>query len=376
MGRRHVALFLPSLAGGGAERMLLHLARGFAEREFRVDLVLARAEGPYLDEIPDDVQLVELEAGKAPGYAALGSLRPLAGYLRHADPAALLSAMSRVNVVAIGAALLARTDARVVVSERNHLSSWVVETDEFGVRALPWLVRFAYPRADGIVPISKGVADDLAATAHLDRDAMTTVYNPVVVPEIEERAAEPVDHEWFADDGPSVVLGVGSLSTQKDFPTLVRAFANVREERDVRLVILGEGDQRERIESVAVEEGVEQDVWLPGFVDNPYRYMRRADVFALSSAWEGFGNVVVEAMACGTPVVSTDCPSGPGEILEGGKIGPLVQVGDDAALADAITSVLADPPPAELLRDRADDFRYDVIADQYLDVLCPGWDES
>jgi glycosyltransferase involved in cell wall biosynthesis len=386
---RHLALFLPSLAGGGAERMFLHLARGFVERGHRVDLVLSRAEGPYVDEIPDGVQMVDLDAGKAPGYGAMGSLRPLARYLRDGRPDALLSAMSRVNVVAVLAARLARVDARVVVSERNHLSSWVENNDEIGTRVLPSLVRATYPLADGVVPISEGVADDLAATAGLDRESMTVVYNPVVVPEIAERAAAPVDHEWFhqseevdgdgGDDGdgsgdgasPAVVIGVGSLSTQKDFPTLVRAFARLRGGRDVRLVILGEGDERDRIEEVATEAGVYDDVWLPGFVDNPYRYVRRADVFALSSAWEGFGNVIVEALACGTPVVSTDCPSGPAEILQDGRLGPLVPVGDANALAEVIGETLDDPPRAERLRERADDFRYDAIADRYLDVLVP-----
>jgi len=372
MSRRRVALVLPSLAGGGAERMFVHLARGFEERGLAVDLVLARAEGPYVDEVPDGVQIVDLEAGKAPGYAALGFLRPLARYLRETRPDAVLSAMSRVNVVVLLAAKLARTDARVVVSERNHLSSYVAKTDETGVRVLPALVRATYPLADGVVPISEGVADDLAATAGLDREAMTVVYNPVVVPEIAERAAEPVDHEWVGEGGPEVVLGVGSLSTQKDFPTLLRAFDRLREDRDVRLVVLGEGSERERIESLAESLGVSEDVWLPGFVDNPFRYMKRADVFALSSEWEGFGNVVVEAMACGTPVVSTDCPSGPAEILADGEYGPLVPVGDDAALADATAATLDDPLPPETLEGRADDFAYDTIAGEYLDVLFPG----
>jgi len=366
---RRIAVFLPNLAGGGAERMMLHLARGFVERGYRVDLVLARAEGPYMDEIPDGVDLVTLDAGKAPGYAAMGSLRPLVGYLRRHDPDALLSAMSRINVVAILAATIARTDTRLVVSERNHLSSYVRQTDETGVRALPWLVGLAYPVTDGIIPISNGVADDLAGTAGPDRDSMDVVYNPVVIPEISDRAAEPVDHEWFGSGEPAVVLGVGSLSRQKDFPTLVRAFARLRQQRETRLVVLGEGSERERVEAVAESEGVADEVWMPGFVDNPYRYMQRADVFALSSAWEGFGNVVVEAMACGTPVVSTDCPSGPAEILDDGTYGPLVPVGDDAALADAVGSVLEDPPAESLLTDRAAQFRYDVIADQYLDVL-------
>jgi glycosyltransferase involved in cell wall biosynthesis len=349
--------------------MMLHLARGFRERGYHVDLVLARAEGPYLDEVPAGVELVELNAAKAPGYAAIGSLRPLVGYLRSRTPDALLSAMSRINIVSLLAGMIARTDTTVVVSERNHLSSYVAKTNEAGVRLLPWLVRLLYPRADGIVPISNGVADDLATTASLPLDGMTVIYNPVVIPEIEKKAAEPIDHDWFTLDGSEVIIGVGALSRQKGFPTLVRGFAHLRERRNARLVILGEGDDRDRIESVARNEGVADDVWLPGFVNNPYKFMRDADVFALSSEWEGFGNVMVEAMACGTPVVATNCPSGPAEILSNGKYGPLVPVGDHMALAQAIETLLENSPPKSCLWERANDFRYDVIADRYLDVL-------
>lgn len=175
--------------------MMLHLARGFLERGLEVDLVLSRIEGPYVDDIPDCVRVVGLDAGKAPGYAALGSLLPLRSYLNDARPDALLSAMSRVNVVAVAATRLSSTRPRVVVSERNHLSSYVAGSDRPGMRALPLLVHAAYPFADAVVPNSEGVADDLAATARLDRTSMTVINNPTVAPEIAEQAAEPVNHE-------------------------------------------------------------------------------------------------------------------------------------------------------------------------------------
>lgn len=366
-----IALFLPNLAGGGAERMFLHLSRGFVEQGYDTDLVLSRMEGPYLEEVPDSVRVVELDAGKMPGYGALGSVRPLREYLNKTCPSALLSAMARVNVVAILAAHLARTSPRVVVSERNHLSSYVAQTDEFGIRSLPWLVRLAYPHADEIIPISEGVADDLTTTANLDRDRMSVIYNPVVTPEITAKASKPIDHEWFRDPNLEVVLGVGSLSTQKDFPTLVRAVARVREELDTKLVVLGEGNQRETVRKAAESAEITDHVHLPGFKPNPYAYMAQADLFALSSRWEGFGNVLVEAMACGTPVVSTDCPSGPAEILCDGEFGPLVQVGREDELADAILATIDNPPSSERLRRRADDFSYKIISKKYIRVLFP-----
>lgn len=366
-----IAVFLPSLAGGGAERMMLNLARGVTEHGYRVELVLSRAEGPYLADVPPGVQLVDLEAGKTPGYAAIGSLLPLRQYLRRTRPDVLLSAMSRINVVAVLAARFSSATPRVVVSERNHLSSYVEGSDEFGVWTLPWLVRASYPFADAVVPNSRGVADDLSETAGIDRESMTVVNNPTVTPEIADRATEPVDDEWFDTGGPPVVLGVGSFSPQKDFTTLVDAFARVSDDRDARLVILGEGETESRVEQRVREHGLGDRVQFPGFVDNPYRYMSRADVFVLSSRWEGFPNALIEALACGAPVVATDCPSGPAEILSDGVYGSLVPVGDSEAMAAAVCDVLDDTHDPDRLRDRADEFSYDVIAEQFLEVLLP-----
>ena len=226
-----------------------------------------------------------------------------------------------------------------------------------------------YPRADEIVAVSAGVADDLARVARIPRSRITVIHNPIVTDELLADARAPVDHPWFADGGPPVVLAAGRLTEQKDYPTLLRAFRHARRARELRLVILGEGEERPRLEALARELDVSGDVDFAGFVANPYAFMARASLFVLSSAWEGFGNVVVEAMACGTPVVSTDCPSGPGEILEGGRYGRLVAVGDDEELAAAMLATLEDPPRPELLRERAAAFRADEAALRYLRVI-------
>jgi glycosyltransferase involved in cell wall biosynthesis len=228
-----------------------------------------------------------------------------------------------------------------------------------------------YLKADCIVAVSEGVADDLVSEVGLPRSAIRVIYNPVVTPELAARAEEPLVHPWLVPGSAPVLLAAGRLSAQKDFPTLLRAFARVRAARPARLIILGEGELRAQLEAQAVALGLGEDVQFPGFVENPYAYMRRAGVFVLSSAWEGFGIVLVEAMACGAPVVSTDCPVGPAEILEGGRYGPLVPIGDDGALAHAILSALDCPMDPERLRARAGDFALEKIGRQYLEVLCP-----
>ncbi|MXR50993.1 glycosyltransferase [Halovenus sp. WSH3] len=363
-----ITVFLPGLHGGGAEKMMLDLSSEFVDRGLDVDLVVASREGKFLDKVPEKVDLIDLDAPEPPGYGLLGALPGLISHLRDRCPDAVLSALNRANIVAVLATRLSQVDARVVVSERNHLSTYLDHAMRREQLALPRLIRAVYPYADDVVAISEGVADDLAETAGLDRESITVVYNPAMTPEIRGMYDEPVEYPWFGDDLP-VIIGVGSLTEQKDFPTLLRAVAHLREERPCRLVICGEGEKRPELEALVEELGLDDIVDLPGFVDNPYAMMNQADVFALSSKWEGFGNVIVEALGCGCPVVSTDCPSGPAEILSGGKHGELVPVGDPRALASGIAAQLDDPPNARELQERADDFAVDTIAREYLTVL-------
>ncbi len=360
----HIALFVPSLRGGGAERVMVNLARGFAQRGLKVDLVLAKAEGPYLAEVPSSVRVVDLGAKRV-----LYSLPGLVRYLRRERPKSLLSVMNHANVVAVWARRLSGSPLRLVVSEHNTLS--VATTNNarnLRVRMMPLLIKVFYPLADAVVVVSQGVADDLIRLTGFPRESVCVIYNPVVTPELFAKAEEPLNHPWFRPGEPPVILGVGKLTKQKDFPTLIQAFALVRKEQPARLVILGEGEDRPKLEALVRELGLKDDVALPGFIDNPYKYMKQATVFVLSSRWEGLPSVLIEALALGTPVVSTDCPSGPAEILEGGKWGRLVPVGDPQSLARSILSVLQNPPepPPEAAWKR---FSLEKIVDSYLQVL-------
>lgn len=367
-GNRQVALFMPNLGGGGAERVMLTLAEALVERGQRVDLVVTRATGALRGDVPEEVRLIDLHA-----HRIITSVPGLARYLRRERPVAVLSAMSATNCVAVWARQLSGLCTRLVLSEHSTLSVASASAATRRGRWMPNLMRWAYPKADAIVAVSRGVANDLAAQLNMPRERIGVIYNPVVTPRMLALSREPLDHPWFQADEPPVVLGVGRLVPAKDFATLLRAFAIVRAQRPTRLVILGEGEQRALLERLAGELGIANDVQMPGFVANPYQYMRAARVFALSSRWEGFGNVLAEAMACGAPVVSTDCASGPAEILEDGKWGQLVPVGQSALLAAAIRNALSTQRPRLGLTDFLQQFGARSAVARYCDVMTIGF---
>jgi glycosyltransferase involved in cell wall biosynthesis len=229
-------------------------------------------------------------------------------------------------------------------------------------------MRWSYPWADGIVAVSQGVADDLAQQIGIPRERIQVILNPIVTPELQRKAKAPLEHPWFSPGQPPVVLAVGRLHPQKDYPTLLEAFAQVRQARPARLLILGEGGERSRLEALIHQLGLEEDVSLPGFVENPFAYMSHASVFVLSSRWEGLPTVLIEALYCGAPLVATDCPSGPREILANGQYGRLVPVSDVRALAKAVEVTLdgdTPSPPPESWRP----FELKTVVDQYTRLM-------
>ena len=398
-------MFLRDLSGGGPHKKSLVLAKALAQRGHKVDLVLSRREGSLSGAVPEGVRVVELARSPEPVgrlYAlaadpgairamlrpALLPIRPLRSlpylpalvrFLRQSRPDALVASLPPQNLVALWAKQLAGVHTRVIVREHSHLSLASRASREWRDRMLPPLVRRSYPAADTVVAVSEGVAEDLSQLIALPRERITTVYNPVVDPGMVAGEIESPDHPWFAPSAPPVVLSAGRLARVKDFSTLLRAFARVRACREARLVILGEGPRpqktakrRGELLALAAELGIVDDVMLPGFVNNPLSYMAHASVFVLSSLREGLPNVLVEALACGCPVVSTDCPHGPSEILDGGRYGALVPVGDAGALAAAIERTLDQPPSRADLRARAALFSVERAVDRYLRLLLTG----
>lgn len=356
----HIAIFLASLRGGGAERAMVTLANGFVDRGLNVDLVLAKAEGPYLAEVDVRIRVVDLDA-----HRVLTSLPGLVRYLHAARPKATLAAMHHVNVIAILARLISRVPTRVVVAERTTLNSNSMQSLNAWSHFVLWLTRITYPLADEVTAVSAGSADALASVIGLPRERIRVIYNAIDCKHIQARSLERVDHPWLAPGQPPVILAVGRLTAAKDYPTLIRAFARLRQQRHVRLIILGEGEHRGELESQIRKAGLSEDVALPGFSENPFSWMRQASVFALSSAWEGLPNVLIQAMACSTPVVSTNCQSGPDEILEHGRWGRLVPVGDERAMAEAIAATLDNTNPLPVI-ERAEEFSLQRAVDDYL----------
>jgi glycosyltransferase involved in cell wall biosynthesis len=370
-GITRIAIFVPTLLGGGAERVMMTLANAFAARGYAVDLVLAVAEGPYLSQVSDSVHIVDLKAGRV-----IMALWPLLRYLRRHRPVAMLSAMTHSNVVALLARALACVPTRLVVSERSTITVDSSLAHGGVARLLYALVPLLYPRADGIVAVSQASANDLVGFAGLAASSVEAIYNPFDLQRIKILAAATLTHHWFAAGQPPVVLAIGRLTEQKDFSNLIRAFARLRDSRPARLMILGEGELRSELEAQADSCGLTmEDIQMPGFVANPFAYLAHCGVFVLSSRWEGLPGVLIEAMACGAPVVATDCPSGPHEILEGGRWGSLVPVGDEDALVKAIDESLV-TSRAQLpdVRKRAEDFELERAVARYLAVLLPRGD--
>jgi glycosyltransferase involved in cell wall biosynthesis len=359
------ALVTPSFEGGGVERVMLNLANGLAAQGVPVDLVAISAHGPYRSQTVAGVRVVNLAASRM-----VWAIPALVRYLRRAQPAAVLTALDYINVATILANHLAGTPAQVYVSTHKHFSTATRASSLWRERfLLPAAMRVAYRAADGVVAISKAMADDLSKAIDFPRSRIRVIANPAVTGDLLALAHAAPSHPWLRDKNIPTFLGVGRLHEQKDFSTLIGAFARVRERRPSRLVIFGEGPQRSALEELARELGVKKDVDLPGFTTNPYAEMRAASTFVLSSRYEGLPTVLIEAMACGCPIVSTDCPSGPAEILEGGKHGPLVPVGDAEALSAAMLHCLEFPKSAEQLTGRAGDFHQDKVVQEYRSLL-------
>jgi glycosyltransferase involved in cell wall biosynthesis len=361
-----VTTFVKNLLGGGAERVAVNLLQGLPQDLFTQELVMVDAWGPFLEQVPPHVKQTNL----ALGDNVTGAISHLVRYLRERKPDILISHLAHANVAAVVAAACARTGTKVILIEHND--NTLLDQARTRSKASNLMQRFkslSYNRADTIIGVSQGVSEYVSRTFKVPLSKIETIYNPVVSRSLLERSQEPLAHPWFAPGEPPVLVGSGRLREQKDFPTLLKAFARVRAQLRCRLLILGEGEERPALEAEIAALGLQDDVALPGFVENPYAYMRGAALFVLSSRWEGLPTVLVEAMACGCPVVATDCPSGPAEILEDGALGQLVEMADPEALAQAIMAELNAPTPAEQLEARAGHFSFDNAITAYTQLL-------
>jgi len=361
----HTAIYLHCLFNGGIERVMLNLTRNFVARGVKVDLVLNFPGTSFLWDFPPEVRIINLEAEKI-----LTRVPKLVRYLQQERPTALISANHYANEIALWTKYFAGVPTRFVVSEHTNLSQEVANTSPLTFKHWsPLTSRLFYPWADGIVAVSQGVAEDLASITGLAAERIQVINNPIETDEVIKKGKEPVDNPWFNSPEVPVILGVGRLEKQKNFSNLINAFVKVREVRPARLMILGEGSERDRLEDIIRELGLENDVVMPGFVKNPFAYMARAAVFVLSSSWEGRPVVLGEVMALETPIVSTDCPSGAYELLDGGKYGELVPVDNSPALAQAILKVLSGQTKPATPAAWLAQFSVEATAQKYLDIM-------
>lgn len=363
-----ISILLPNLCGGGAERVNIDLAHEFARAGHEVEFVLMQARGEFLEEAREHFSVVDLAIPRARALPVA-----LARYLRRRRPNALLAGMWPLTVIAPVASRMSGHRCKVLVSEHGILSA---QYRDWGWRhraALRASIAVGYRLADHRVGVSSGVAADIATLSGLSRDAFDVIHNPVPPrPEPSSQAMRDAEALWSGTAGERICT-VGTMKAVKNHPLLLRAFARLHRP-DARLMFVGDGAGRDALFSLAQELGVADRVILAGFHRDPTPFYKTADLFVLSSDYEGFGNVIVEALACGTPVVSTDCPSGPGEILDGGRFGRLVPVGNAGAMAEAIHAALNVPANCDALKRRAADFSPGIAARKYLDLLdlkCP-----
>jgi glycosyltransferase involved in cell wall biosynthesis len=361
-----VCIFITTFGDGGVERMLVNLARGLSTLGVAVDFIVKTAQAPYLEHLPDAVRLIEFGAGKRKMRE-----RQLLAYLNDSQPDILISAKGKDDLVAM------RVKQQTVAKTRFFLRPGTAVSQRLRARNANWFkrwlthrrMRWLYSQTDGVIAVSNGVAEEIIGATGIDPAKVKVVRNPNITPELYDLADAPLDHPWFAEGEDPVLLGIGGLRLQKDFPTLLRAFALVNRERPARLMILGQGHQHKELLTLAKSLGVSERVSLPGFLDNPYAYLSRAALFVLSSLWEGSPNVLTESLALGTPVVATDCRSGPNEITHQGKYGRLVPVGDVEGLAAAIIETLAHPPEQEWLKCAVQEYTMEKSAASYLEAM-------
>ena len=361
-----VCFFMSRLGTGGIGKMRFNLAQELIRQGYKVEFVLGDSSGPYVSKVKSIAPVVDLHTS----HGLLGVV-PFAAYLLARRPKAIVCEKLRVNVVALRARRLVRAKSTIFASIHGVLSHKLYKQglSDRKAKKKRLLIERWYRENDGFIAVSRGIKEDLVRRFGIPSEKVHVIYNPVVSPDIASLAESPPEHPWLLEKKLPVIIGVGRLAPEKGFDVLLRAFGEVLRSLKCRLLILGEGSERGRLEQLASHLGISQYVSMPGFVHNPYPYLKRADLFVLSSKWEGFGNVIVEAMACGTPVVATDCPVGPREILEGGRLGTLVPVGDHHALSQAILRSLNEPVSKDVLIHASRRYTVEEAARRYIDVL-------
>lgn len=361
---KKVSFFLPTLNFGGIEANTIRLANAFSKKGYDVDLLVARAEGDYIDRIPEYIKVVNFHKNKV--YTTIPQLIK---YIRRVKPEAIIAGGEAPNIVLILSKLLSfQSQTKTIVSIRTHLSTELKHTKNLNKRILAILGKLLYRCADEIVAVSRGVAEDVSVLFAIKLEKISVVYNPIVDDKLKNISNEIYKGKIEVNTIP-VILGVGRLAHVKNFSLLIEAFSNVVEQTEAKLIIVGEGPERGKLEKKVFDLGLNNRVELVGYKPNPYLLMESSDVFVLSSLWEGFGNVLVEAMACGMKVVSTNCNGGPTEILDGGRFGELVENDNADALTKGILNALNNRYDVKKNIVRSKDFTVEKAMESYIKLI-------
>lgn len=334
-----IVFLIPSFSTGGAERNVIHVANKLSKEGVNIQFIVINSSGELRNTLNTDINVISLNSSRM--SMAIPKLTRL---LNKDRPEVIMSTLTQASLALMIARFFLDYKPKIILRVECVLSKMINDEKHNNIffHLFPLLIRHLFKQANWLIAISKGVKEDLETTFGIKRDIIRVIYNPAIPENLTELAQQQVDHEWYANKILPVIIAVGRLTKQKSFDTLIKAFERVNLKCKARLVILGDGPERKRLEQMTEELKISESVWMPGIVQNPYKYIKKSDVFVLSSVYEGFGNVLAEALACKISIVSTDCKSGPAEILNYGKYGRLVTVLDHTAMSDAILQALND----------------------------------
>ena len=362
-----IALFIPNLEGGGAERATVVLANQLIKQGYSVDIILVRKSGPFVKKISKEVKLVVL-SDKIFFYCkpvyALSAFYGLYKYIKRNKPSHLISSLTGANITTLLIKKIFNINTKVIIVEHNTL----LNINSKG-KTYYYFMKWLYPTSDKIITVSKGIFDDIHKKLGITDDKICVINNPHDIDKIREMGKSCINHEWFFDKNIPIILGIGRLCPQKDFSTLIKAAAIVRKKMRIRVIILGEGDELHNLKTLCNKLNIIDDVYFAGFVENPFAYLKQSSLYVLSSRWEGLPNSIIESLIVGTPVVATDCHSGPSEILQNGKYGKLVPVNDPTSLANAILEQIETFPDRKNLMKRAEIYSPENISRNYIELL-------
>lgn len=359
---KKIVFILPNFRAAGVERVVITLANEMCRLGYSVSLLIFKNNGDLANDICKEIEVIELHINRS-SFAIF----KLINFFRK-NQVCFISSYSYLSILSIIANIITFKKSQIFVCEHTTLTQMNKAKSNYKNKIVNFLMRMFYPLADGIIAVSSGVADDLSKAIDIPRKKIKVLYNPLDINFISKMSQNSPSHRWLLNKKQPLILGIGRLDIAKNFTLLINAFSKITDQTDANLLILGEGDLRLELEQEIKKLQLSERCELMGYISNPYCYLKNADIFVLSSNVEGFSLVIVESLACNTPVISTDCPSGPNEILEDGKWGTLVPMNDVEILSVAMLEALRSPNTKNL-QERAKEFDVKIVTQRYIDYL-------